>query len=105
MATDLETAHIVRKNLKQWRREEIEKLIWMGLSGQHSDTDLCEVNNLTLDAYYYWRELYIKGGRDSLIERTSDKGLDLRARVEMNKPIPPSFIKIYRTSHFIKICL
>ena len=82
MATNLAIAPIVRRNLAKWWQDEIEKLIWLGLSGQHSDTDLCAANNVTPELYYTWREMYVRGGRDSLVGRASDREVELRARVE-----------------------
>lgn len=77
-----QSATVLRRNKKKWWCDELEKLVWLGLSDQFTPTEICEANEISLEQFFHWRERYIFGGRAEIASRTSQNEHKLGVKVE-----------------------
>lgn len=59
---------VVRKAVGDyWRAEEKIELLTMGMSGRIPVTTLCKLNNVSPSLFYEWREKFLDGARERLM--------------------------------------
>ncbi len=65
----------------QWPVERITALVLEGLRGQRPITEICREVGIPTSRYYKWRDRFLKGGRNGLVEPEPQR-VNLEQRIQ-----------------------